>query len=213
MYARFFIRRHSVVLIPLLSCAGISLVAACAGSHVEPETSTPEATTAGAEPSESDSDESILRGAPPVGRLISAERIRQSGARTAWEALDYTVTSHRFRTNPRGQPIGITADRGVGSLLLREEPLVFLDQTRLGDIQLLHQFPAHEIFSIRILSGADGTTYYGTSAVAGVILIRTIGSPRYATDRPDPDEEAGPDPDPGTEHEPEPGAEIARPAL
>ena len=120
-----------------------------------------------------------------MGTLITAERIRQSGARTAWEALDYTVTSHHFGSDARGRPTGITADRGIGSLLLREQPLVFLDQTRLADIQVLHQFPAHEIYSIRVLNGTDGTTYYGTSAVAGVILIRTHGAPRYSTDEPD----------------------------
>jgi hypothetical protein len=141
-----------------------------------------------------------------VGTLITAERIRQSGARTAWEALDYTVTSHHFGSDARGRPTGITADRGIGSLLLREQPLVFLDQTRLADIQVLHQFPAHEIYSIRVLNGADGTTYYGTSAVAGVILIRTHGAPRYSTDAPDPPDDADePDPEPEDSDDPADG--------
>lgn len=176
----------------------VSVISACAGSRPAPAADGSEA-----------EDTSTVRGtAPSVGKLITAERIMQSGARTAWEALDYTVTSHHFGSDARGRPTGITADRGVGSLLLREEPLVFLDQTRLADIQVLHQFPAHEIYSIRVLSGADGTTYYGTSAVAGVILIRTHGAPRYWTDAPDPPED--PDaPDPARDDPDDPADEPA----
>jgi outer membrane cobalamin receptor len=113
-----------------------------------------------------------LSGRPPVGDIITAEQIRRTGASTAWEALKFTVRSHQFVEN-RGQPVRIFSSRGVGSLVLREEPLLFVDRARLVDIQLLRQMPANHILTIQVLNGTDGTTYFGTSAVAGVILIET----------------------------------------
>ncbi|UCG87893.1 MAG: TonB-dependent receptor plug domain-containing protein, partial [Gemmatimonadota bacterium] len=113
-----------------------------------------------------------LSGRPPVGEIITADEIQRTGASTAWEALKFTVRSHQF-VEDRGQPVRIFSSRGVGSLVLREEPLLFVDGARLSDIQLLRQMPAHHILTIQVLSGSDGTTYFGTSAVAGVILIET----------------------------------------
>jgi outer membrane cobalamin receptor len=113
-----------------------------------------------------------LSGRPPVGEIITAEEIQRTGASTAWEALKFTVRSHQFVEN-RGQPVRIFSTRGVGSMVLREEPLLFVDRARLSDIQLLRQMPAHHILTIQVLNGNDGTTYFGTSAVAGVILIET----------------------------------------
>lgn len=109
---------------------------------------------------------------PPVGQVVTAERILETGASTAWDALKYTVRTHYF-TDYRGQPVRIFTDRGVGSLELREEPLVFLDRARLSDIQLLRYIPANILLRVQVLNGTDGTTYFGTSAVAGVILIET----------------------------------------
>jgi len=51
--------------------------------------------------------------------------------------------------------------------------LVFLDGVRLPDFRTLEQLSAATIESIEVLNGIDGTTYYGTNAVSGVIVIRT----------------------------------------
>ncbi len=132
---------------------------------------------------------------PPVGRVITAEQIQQSGATTAWEALKFTVRSHYF-TDYQGQPTRIATDRGIGSLVLREEPLIFLNGARLADIQLLRLLPADEIETIRVLSGSDGTTHFGTSATAGVILLTTIlGGGHFSDDAEQPPDTAAP-PDP-----------------
>ena len=109
---------------------------------------------------------------PPVGQIITAEQIRRTGAATAWEALKFTVRSHEFR-DYRGEPQRIYSNRGVGSMVLREEPLIHLDGARLTDIQVLRHMPANTILYVQVLNGTDGTTYYGTSATAGVILIET----------------------------------------
>ena len=106
------------------------------------------------------------------GQYVTAEEIRRTGASTAWEALKFTVRTHRFN-DYRGIPVRIHSDRGQGSLVLREDPLVFLDGIRLTDITVLRMIPANNLFSIEVLTGPDATTRYGTSAVAGVILLET----------------------------------------
>jgi len=106
------------------------------------------------------------------GQYVTAEDIRASGASSAWEALKYTVRTHRF-TDYHGVPTRIQSDRGQGSMVLREDPLVFLDGARLTDITILRMIPANNLYSIQVLTGPDATTYYGTSAVAGVILLET----------------------------------------
>lgn len=106
------------------------------------------------------------------GQYVTTAEIRQSGATTAWDALRYTVRTHRFN-DYRGVPVRIHSDRGQGSMVLREDPMVFLDGVRLTDILLLRMIPADNLYSIQVITGPDATTYYGTSAVAGVILIET----------------------------------------
>ncbi len=110
-------------------------------------------------------------------QYVTAAEIRGSGASTAWEALKFTVRTHRF-SDYQGIPVSIQSSRGQGSLTLREEPQVFLDGVRLTDITLLRMIPAGNLFSIEVLTGPDATTRYGTSAVAGVILLETtLGGP------------------------------------
>jgi hypothetical protein len=106
------------------------------------------------------------------GQYVTTEQIRATGATTAWDALKYTVKTHRFN-DYRGVPVRIHSDRGQGSMILREDPMVFLDGVRLTDILLLRMIPADNLYSIQVLTGPDATTYYGTSAVAGVILLET----------------------------------------
>jgi len=122
-----------------------------------------------------------LSGIPEVGQVITAEQIQRTGASTAWQALKYTVKTHQF-VDSYGQPVRIYSDRGVGSMVLREEPLIFVDRARLSDIMLLRQMPAHNIHHVRVLNGNDGTTYFGTSATAGVILIETTMGADLGTD-------------------------------
>jgi outer membrane cobalamin receptor len=47
----------------------------------------------------------------------------------------------------------------------------------MNDFAMLRQIPARSVESIRILSGIDGTTYQGTNAGGGVIIIATWGRP------------------------------------
>ena len=63
--------------------------------------------------------------------------------------------------------------RGRSSIVLKEAPLVFVDGVQLVDFRSLQQIPATTLYSIEILNAIDGTTYYGSNASTGVILVHT----------------------------------------
>jgi len=67
--------------------------------------------------------------------------------------------------------------RGPSSIYLQDPPVVMIDGVRVSDLKALDQIPANTLFSILVLSGIEGTTYYGTNAVSGVIVIRTKNGP------------------------------------
>lgn len=113
---------------------------------------------------------------PSGGQVITARAIERSGAKTAWEALKLTAQHIRFDETGRGLPTRMTR-RGRSSLLLNDMPPVYVDRTRLVDFRLLDAMPADEIESIHIISAVEATTYYGTDATAGVIVIRTRTGP------------------------------------
>jgi outer membrane cobalamin receptor len=109
---------------------------------------------------------------PGSGTLITDEDIARSGARTAWEVLRRAAPQFHFRETRSGQPARMTR-RGESSILLNDAPLLMLDGVRNTDFRTLDQIPAHTIASIRIYTGIDATTYYGTNAVGGAIIIWT----------------------------------------
>ncbi len=104
--------------------------------------------------------------------LITEERIARSGALNAWEALKRLAPQFRYSERRDGRPTGLER-RGRSSILLDDAPRVFVDGADVVDFRSLTQIPASTILSIEILSGIEGTTYYGSNAVSGVILIRT----------------------------------------
>jgi outer membrane receptor protein involved in Fe transport len=104
--------------------------------------------------------------------FITQEQIARSGASNAWEALKRNAPQLTYRENRQGQP-SVLERRGRSSLLLNDAPLLFVDGVQMPDFKNLQTIPAATLASIEILSGIDGTTYYGTGAEGGVILIRT----------------------------------------
>lgn len=110
--------------------------------------------------------------ADPGGKVITAEMIERSGATDAWEALRRNSTHLTFRENARGQPTSLTY-RGRSSIHLSAAPLVMLDGIRVSDFTILHNIPAPTIAVIRVLTGLEGTKYYGTGGGNGVIVIQT----------------------------------------
>jgi outer membrane cobalamin receptor len=110
--------------------------------------------------------------------LITEEMIARSGGQTAWEVLRREAPQISYHETRSGQATGMTR-RGRGSITLNDAPMLFVDGVRNPDFRSLQQLPASILLSIEVLTGADGTTYYGTDAEGGVILVRTkTGNPR-----------------------------------
>jgi len=109
---------------------------------------------------------------PDGRRHVDGRAIEQSGARTAWDALQRTVPFYSFHTNSRGRPTRVE-HRGRSSIVLRDQPLILVDGVELHDITALGDMPASDLLDIEVLTGVDATTYYGTNATNGVIRLRT----------------------------------------
>jgi outer membrane cobalamin receptor len=109
---------------------------------------------------------------PGAGRLITLEQIERSGGRNAWDVLKREAPMLLFGEDRQGRPTRL-GRRGRASILLDDSPMIFVDGIRLSEVRGLADIPASSLFSIWILTGIEGTTYYGTDAVSGVIVIRT----------------------------------------
>ena len=107
---------------------------------------------------------------PPGQFLITAEQIEKSGAHTAWQVLKQNAPMLSLREDSNGRPASM-GRRGRSSFLLDEAPMIMLDGVRVPDYHALESMDAQSIFSILIYDGVEGTTYYGTGAVSGVIVI------------------------------------------
>ena len=106
------------------------------------------------------------------GSVITAEEIATSGAQTVWDALQLTVNFARFEESGVGTPRRIHR-RGSSSVELLDQMLIIMDNVRIIDIRILEEIPAVSIEEIRVLNGIEATTYYGTNAGDGVIIIST----------------------------------------
>lgn len=110
---------------------------------------------------------------PPRGAfLITAEQIERSGARTAWQVIRQSAPMLLAEEDENGRPVKLTR-RGRSSFKLNDAPAVMIDDVRMPDFRNLDTVDAASINAIYILDGIEGTTYYGTNSVSGVILIKT----------------------------------------
>ncbi len=104
--------------------------------------------------------------------VITEEMIVRSGGQTAWEVLRREAPQLTFSENRNGQATAMTR-RGRSSFVLNDSPMVIIDGARNQDIKALQSLPASTLMRIEVLTGQEGTTYYGTDAVGGVIIIKT----------------------------------------
>lgn len=104
--------------------------------------------------------------------VITEEMIARSGGQTAWEVLRREAPQLTFSENRNGQATAMSR-RGRSSFVLNDSPMVIIDGARNQDIRALQSLPASVLMRIEVLSGQEGTTYYGTDAVGGVIIIKT----------------------------------------
>ena len=108
---------------------------------------------------------------PDLGTLITQEQIAASGAKTVWDALRLTVPNIQLRET-RGTASRIQR-RGRSSIYLDDQVRVVLDNVRIGDLQMLQQIAATDIFRIQVLNAMDATTYFGGMSASGVVIITT----------------------------------------
>jgi TonB-dependent Receptor Plug Domain len=114
--------------------------------------------------------------APSGGKLVTAEQIAASGAKTAWDAVRLLVPNLQLRE--RGDTPTKIQRRGRASIYLDDQVRLMLDNVRVYDIAVLSEIPASDLLSIELLSGLDATTFYGGSSTSGVILIHTKSTGR-----------------------------------
>ena len=107
-----------------------------------------------------------------AGTVITADEIAAAQATTMWEALQRTVRYADFGESSTGSPVRVHR-RGFSSISLIEDMPIYIDRVQVRDLGILDALPAADIERIQVLSGVDATTYYGTNAGDGVILIRT----------------------------------------
>lgn len=111
-------------------------------------------------------------GPPSAAKVITADQIVASGAKTAWDAVRLTVPNVQLRETSQGQPARIQR-RGRASIYLDDQVRVILDHVRIWDLQVLRDVAATDILTIELFTGLDATTYYGASSTAGLIVITT----------------------------------------
>jgi outer membrane cobalamin receptor len=109
---------------------------------------------------------------PPGTILITAEQIEKSGARSAWQVLKQHAPMLQTTEDRNGRPSSL-GRRGRASLLLDDSPAIVVDGVRITDFRALDDIAAQSILAIYIYDGIEGTTYYGTNSVSGVIVIKT----------------------------------------
>jgi outer membrane cobalamin receptor len=112
------------------------------------------------------------RTSPSGTFLITSEQIEKSGAQNAWQVLQRSAPMLQTQNDKDGRPAKLTR-RGRSSFLLDDAPAVVVDGVRMPDFRNLDELAAQTISEIAILDGVEATTYYGTNAGSGVILIKT----------------------------------------
>ena len=106
------------------------------------------------------------------GLVITAAQIERSGSKNAWEVLKHNAPMLTLEEDRNGNPARIHW-HGRSSIYREDAPVVIVDGVRSADWKVLAQIPSGQIETINIMSGIEGTTYYGTNAESGVIEIQT----------------------------------------
>jgi outer membrane cobalamin receptor len=112
-----------------------------------------------------------------TAHVITTESIERSGATDAWEIIKKLSTMARAKESSNGDPERLEPKRGHGSILLRDDPVVYIDGVPVSDLRYLRQLGAHDVDSIEEMGSIEATAYFGTNSNAGVILIHSRTKP------------------------------------
>jgi outer membrane cobalamin receptor len=95
--------------------------------------------------------------------VISRAEIAKTQAQTAYDAVQ--------KLRP-----AFLRSRGATSLLLpaEQEPVVYLDDRRMGGVSFLRDIPVADVFEIRYLSAAQAQLRWGSGHASGVIQVISV---------------------------------------
>lgn len=109
---------------------------------------------------------------PSRGRLVTAEEIRRSGARTAWQVLERQPALLRTGLTAEGR-VTARSGRGRAGPPSSGEPMLVVDGAHMTDLDVLRSIPAESIRSMEFLSGVAAPLFRGPGSENGVIVVRT----------------------------------------
>lgn len=101
--------------------------------------------------------------------VLLADEIAGVAALTAYEAVQQTRTQW---LRMRGLRAGQTPTMGGANPAL---PVVYLDGTRIGDVDELRRIRSEVVERMEFLSPSDATNRFGTNHDSGAILVTTRG--------------------------------------
>jgi hypothetical protein len=115
-------------------------------------------------------------GAPKPGpNLITSDEIVRANVQNGFEAVQKlrpAMLRPRQMASANGQG-GAMKDAPTGSSVSAGEVMVYMDNTRLGDLEQLRGITASSIASIRYFSASEAQTKWGSGHAGGVIEVTT----------------------------------------
>jgi hypothetical protein len=106
----------------------------------------------------------------PTSRVLDAERIRRSGAQTAWEAIRLLVPSYRFQS---ARSSSLRTFSAPNTRDFASSIRLMIDGHQISDLDVLHSIPTREIIAIHVLSATEAATYFGPGSSGGAIVVQT----------------------------------------
>jgi hypothetical protein len=105
----------------------------------------------------------------PTSRVLDAERIRRSGAHTAWDAIRLLLPSYRFQSAYASSLRMLNAPNARD---LESSLQLVIDGHQIRDLYALQSIPAREIIAIHVLSATETAVYFGSGS-SGAIVVQT----------------------------------------
>jgi multidrug efflux pump subunit AcrA (membrane-fusion protein) len=119
---------------------------------------------------------SVSGGAKPGPNLITADEIARANVQNAYEAVQKlrpAMLRQRQIASADGQG-GVRNGRSAsGTAVAAGEVLVYMDNTRLGDVEQLRQISVASISAVRYFSASEAQTKWGSGHAGGVIEVLT----------------------------------------
>jgi hypothetical protein len=114
-------------------------------------------------------------GPKPGPNVITADEVARANVQNAYEAVQKlrpAMLRQRQMASANGQG-GVMKAAPTGSAVAAGEVMVYMDNTRLGDIEQLRGISASSIAAVRYFSASEAQTKWGSGHAGGVIEVIT----------------------------------------